>query len=161
MSLQTEHRGFTVGQQVGTCGRYTRLVFGLLGLVFIGTSVVQMGPSVALIERLAASLLLTTVLYLVLFWAFGERMRHPWLRTVIFWLPAAFILLPWGWGLGVLLYWSLACLLAALSSYGGCEVVAFPSLLFRRYYTVYCPLNAIDLIERRYTRTVNEAEDQG
>src|SRR5579859_857293 len=24
---------------------------------------------------------------------------------------------------------------------------------FRRYYTVYCPLNAIDLVERRYTRT--------
>ena len=34
----------------------------------------------------------------------------------------------------------------------GCEVVAFPSLLFRRQYTVYCPLNAIDLVERRYTK---------
>src|SRR6266699_2475490 len=65
------------------------------------------------------------------------------------------------WGLGVLLYWSVAGLLTALVSYGGCEVVALPSLLFRRYYTVYCPLNAIDLIERRYTRTGNEAEDQG
>jgi hypothetical protein len=38
--------------------------------------------------------------YIVLFWALGERVPHPWLRTVIFWLPAAFILLPWGWGVG-------------------------------------------------------------
>ena len=30
-------------------------------------------------------------------------------------------------------------------------------LTFRRYYTVYCPLNAVDLIERRYTRPGNEA----
>jgi hypothetical protein len=106
-------------------------------------------------------LLLTTALYIVLFWLLGERVSQPWLRTVIFWLPALFILLPGGWGLGVLLYWSVACLLTALVSYGGCEVVALPSLLFRRYYTVYCPLNAIDLIERRYTRTGNEAEDRG
>jgi Family of unknown function (DUF6410) len=64
----------------------------------------------------------------------------------------ALILIPWGWGLGVLLYLSVSLLVAALSSYGGCEVVAFPSLLFRRHCTVYCPLNAIDLVERRYTQ---------
>jgi hypothetical protein len=39
---------------------------------------------------------------------------------------------------------------AALSSYGGCEVVALPSLLFRRHCAIYCPLNAIDLLERHY-----------
>jgi|SRR5207247_8000904 len=152
MSLQTEHRGFAVGREVGGCGRCTRLVLGLLGLVYIGTSVARLGPSAALISQIAGSLLLTAVLYIVLFWALGERVSHPWLRTVIFWLPAAFILLPWGWGLGVLLYWSVACLLAALTAYGGCEIVAFPSLLFRRRYVVYCPLNAIDLVERRYTK---------
>ena len=149
MSLQTEQRGFTIGRQVGGCGRCTRFVLGLLGLIYIGTSVARLGPSVSLIERLAGGLLLTTALYLVLFWLLSERIQHPWLRTVIFWLPAVFILLPGGWGLGVLLYWSVACLVAALSSYGGCEVVAFPSLLFRRQCTVYCPLNAIDLVERR------------
>ena len=152
MSLQTEKRGFAVGQEVGGCGRCTRLALGLLGLIFIGTSVAQIGPSAGLIARIAGGLLLTTFLYLVLFWQLGERVSHPWLRTVIFWFPAVFILLPWGWGFGVLLYWSVACLVAALSSYGGCEVVAFPSLLFRRHYTVYCPLNVIDLVERRYTK---------
>jgi len=152
MSFQTEHHGFAVGREVGGCGRCTRFVLGLLGLVYIGTSVARLGPSATLIGQIAGSLLLTAVLYIVLFWQLGERVSHPWLRTVIFWIPAAFILLPWGWGLGVLLYWSVACLLAALTAYGGCEVVVFPSLLFRRHYTVYCPLNAIDLIERRYTK---------
>ncbi len=83
-------------------------------------------------------------------------MRHPWLRTLLFWLPAVFIpllfLIPWGWGFGALLYLSVSLIVAALSSYGGCEVVALPSLLFRRQCTVYCPLNAIDLVERRYTQ---------
>ena len=158
MSVQTKQRGFTIGRQVGGCGRWTRFVLGLLGLAYIGVSVARLGPSAALLGQITISLLLTAALYLALFWLLGERVSHPWLRTVIFWLPAAFILLPGGWGLGVLLYWSVACLVTALTAYGGCEVVAFPSLLFRRYYTVYCPLNAIDLIERHYTRTVTEAE---
>ena len=152
MSSQTEQRGFTVGREVGGCGRCTRFVLGLLGLASIGVSVARLGPSAALPGQLTISLLLTAALYLALFWLFGERIPHPRLRTVIFWLPAAFILLTGGWGLGVLLYWSVACLLAALSAYGGCEVVVLPSLVFRRHYTVYCPLNAIDLVERRYTK---------
>ena len=41
-----------------------------------------------------------------------------------------------------------ALLLNAVKNYGGCEVLALPSLLFRRWYTVYCPLNAIDAAER-------------
>ena len=156
MSFNTEKRGFAVGQETGGCGRCTRVVLGLLGLVYIGTSIAQSGLSLVLIGQIAGGLLLTAILYVVLFWQLGERVRHPWLRTVIFWLPAAFIpflfLIPWGWGFGVLLYMSVSLIVAALSSYGGCEVVAFPSLLFRRHCTVYCPLNAIDLVERRYTQ---------
>ena len=152
MSLQTEQRGFTIGRQVGGCGRCTRFVLGLLGLAYIGTVVVHLGLSAALLGQIAISLISTTALYVALFWLLSERIQHPWLRTVIFWLPAVFILLPGGWGLGVLLYWSVACLGAALSSYRGCEVVAFPSLLFRRQCTVYCPLNVVDLVERRYTK---------
>ena len=119
MSLQTEHRKFTIGRQVGGCGRGTRFVVGLLGLAYIGTRVAQLGPSTVLIGSLAGGFILTTALYLALFWLLGERVSHPWLRTVIFWLPAVFILLPGGWGLGVLLYWSTACLLTSLLSYGG------------------------------------------
>ena len=62
MSVQTEHRGFTIGRQVGVCRHWTRFVFGLLGLVSVGTQVVHLGPSAVLIERLAGGLLLTTAL---------------------------------------------------------------------------------------------------
>ena len=156
MSDKTEHRGFALGQGVGWCGRCTRLVLGLLGLASIGKEVAQGGLSATLIGQLAGSLLLAAVLYIILFWQLGERIAHPWLRTVIFWAPLVFVpflfLIPWGWGFGVLLYWSVSCLMAALLSHGDCEIVAFPSLLFRRHYTVYCPLNAIDLVERRYSK---------
>lgn len=152
MSFEGEYRGFAIGREVGGCGRCTRVVLGLLLLISLATEVLQMGPSAVLIGKIAGGLLLTTVLYVVLFWQLAERVPHPWLRTVIFWLPMAFILIPGGWGVGVLLYLSVSLLVTALSSYGGCEVVAFPSLLFRRQCTIYCPLNAIDLVERRYTR---------
>jgi hypothetical protein len=156
MSLKKEKPGFAVGREVGRCGRFTRLVLGLLGLILIGTTVAQARLSFALIGQMVGSLLLTAALYLILFWQLGERIAHPWLRTVIFWAPLAFVpflfLIPWGWGFGVLLYWSVSCLMAALLSHGDCEIVAFPSLLFGRHYTVYCPLNAIDLVERRHTK---------
>ena len=156
MSSRTEKRGFAVGREVGRCGRSTRLALGLLGLILIGTAVAQMGPSAATIGQIAGGLLLTAALYLILFWQLGKRIAHPWLRTVIFWAPLAFVpflfLIPWGWGFRVLLYWSVSCLIAALLSYGDCEVVVFPSLLFRRHCRVYCPHNAIDLVERRYTK---------
>jgi hypothetical protein len=82
MSLQTEQRGFTIGRQVGGCGRCTRFVLGLLGLISTGR------------------------------WPVSSRHSHLTVEA---------------------------------------PVVAFPSLLFRRQCTVYCPLNAIDLVERRGT----------
>jgi hypothetical protein len=131
-------------------------VLGLLLLVYIGTSIAQNGPSAALIASITGGFIAIALLYTILFWLLGERVRHPWLRTGIFWIPVAFIpflfLIPWGWGFGMLLYLSVSLIVAALLSYGGCELVAFPSLLFRRPCTVYCPLNAIDLVERRYTQ---------
>jgi Family of unknown function (DUF6410) len=156
MSSKTGKRGFAVGREVGRWGRSTRLVLGLLGLILIGTTVAQARLSFALIGQMVGGLLLTAALYLTLFWRLGEGVAQPWLRTVIFWAPLAFVpllfLIPWGWGFGVLLYWSVSCLMAALLSHGDCEIVAFPSLLFRRHYTVYCPLNAIDLVERPCTQ---------
>ena len=104
MSLKTEKRGFAIGREVGRCGRCTRLVLGLLGLVYIGTSVAQIGPSATLIGQIAGGLLLTAALYIVLFWALGERVPHPWLRTVIFWLLSrscpSFFSFPGAGGLG-------------------------------------------------------------
>jgi hypothetical protein len=81
MSNKIEHHNFAVGQEIGGCGRCTRAVLGLLGLLYIGVEVSQSGPSAALVAQLAGGFLSTAVLYVVLFWLLGARMRHPWLRT--------------------------------------------------------------------------------
>ena len=33
-------------------------------------------------------------------------------------------------------------------SYGGCEVMAIPSLIFRRRYVVYCRYNVVDVVDK-------------
>ena len=63
MSSQTQQRGFTIGQEVGGCGRCTRFVLGLLGLASIGMSVARLGPSAALFGQITISLHLTAALY--------------------------------------------------------------------------------------------------
>jgi hypothetical protein len=52
--------------------------------------VAQVGLSATLIGQIAGGLLLIAVLYIVIFWQLCDRLRHPWLRTVIFWIPVAF-----------------------------------------------------------------------
>jgi len=84
MSCKTENRGFAVGREVGRCGRCTRFVLGLLGLVYIAAQVLQARLSGALIGQVAGGALLSTTLYVIIFWALGERVFahvHPWLRT--------------------------------------------------------------------------------
>src|ERR1044071_1223872 len=112
MSSNTDHRGFAVGREVGWFGRCARVVLGLLLLASIATSIAQHGPSVVLIGQLAGGFILSALLYIVLFWLLGKRVRHPWLRTIMFWVPAAFVpflfLIPWGWGFGVLFYLSVS-----------------------------------------------------
>jgi Family of unknown function (DUF6410) len=159
MSYEPENRSFAIGREIGGVGRWTRLALGLLGLIYVAMNVLQVRLSAALIGQLAGGALLSAVLYIVVFWAMGERVLahlRPWIRTGIFWFPLALIpflfLIPWGWGSGVLLYMSVALITGALTSYGGCEVVALPSFLFHRRYVVYCPLNAIDVVERRYAK---------
>jgi hypothetical protein len=104
------------------------------------------------------------VLYVVLFWTLGDRVRHPWLRTGIFWIPVVFIpflfLIPWGWGFGVLLYLCMSLIVAALSSYGGCEVVALPGLLFRRHYAILLPAHCHRPGRASLHAAVNGSEDQ-
>jgi len=91
MSFKTEHRGFAVGREVGRCGRCTRFVLGLLGLIYIAAQFSQARLSGALIGQIAGGALLSTTLYIVLFWALGEKMFahiHPFPATLHGLLPA-------------------------------------------------------------------------
>ena len=142
---------FELGHDLGAVGRWARLAFGACGLLWAG--------SVALGSGLAAETALYTLAilaaYVAAHWLLAERVlgkMNPWVGTVLLVGPAIVIPgienFPAGLRLGMVAYFSASLLVNAATSYGGCEVLALPSLLFKRWYTVYCPLNAIDAAER-------------
>ena len=49
---------------------------------------------------------------------------------------------------GLWLYVAASLIANFFASYGGCEIVGFPSLLLGRKYTVYCPMNAVDVVDK-------------
>ncbi len=48
---------------------------------------------------------------------------------------------------GLALYIGTGLLVNVFTNYGGCEVLAFQSLIFGRWYKVYCPINVLDAAE--------------
>ena len=142
----------TVGRDVGPVGRWVRLVAGVLSLSFgLGVFVAGSGTEMAQTAVAVAGL---TAYYVALYRLLGERLlarTHPWFGTTIMLgslgvFTAPFMPQPLRHGAG--LYVGATLILAALIRYGGCEVAALPTLLFRRRYVLYCPWNAIDLAER-------------
>jgi hypothetical protein len=94
MSYGPERRGFAIGQEVGRVGSLTRLVLGLLGLVYIAMNVSQTRPNASLIGQVAGGAILSTILYVVIFWVLDERVLshlHPWIHTGMFWAPLALV----------------------------------------------------------------------
>jgi hypothetical protein len=146
-----EKTGFILGHDLGVVGRWSRILIGVLGF------------SWALFVSARMDVLLQTGLYVVaIAFAYlaahrllGERVlgrMNPWVGTVLLVGPAVVIpgiqSLPLELRLGMVAYFTSSLFLNAAANYGGCEVLALPSLLFRRWYTVYCPLNVIDVAER-------------
>ena len=48
----------------------------------------------------------------------------------------------------LLLYIGISLIFGYFMRYGGCEVVSIPSLLLATRHQVYCPLNAVDVVEQ-------------
>jgi hypothetical protein len=143
---------FVLGHDLRVVGRWSRLILGVLGVLW------------ALARAFEADVLAEAGLYVVAIaasylaahrvlggWVLGRM--NPWVGTVLLVGPAILIpgipTLPLALRLGMIAYFSASLLLNAAKNYGGCEVLALPSLLFGRWYTVYCPLNVIDAVERR------------
>jgi hypothetical protein len=146
---------FRIGHDVGAFGRWTRLVLGVGGTAWATNILLGAGlalESAAWIGAIAIAYLLGHRLVLPLL----DR-ASPWLGSIVFVGPAIIIpmlgSLPPGLRLGMVVYFSLSLILTAVTRYGGCEVMALPSLLFKRWYTVYCPVNVIDAVERRVGRS--------
>jgi hypothetical protein len=147
-----ESSSFVLGHDLKGIGRWSRLILGVLGVFWAIARALEAG----VIAQAGLSVIAIAAAYLVAHRVLGRRVlgpMNPWVGTVLLVGPAVVIpgapMLPLALRLGMVAYFSASLLVNAAMSYGGCEVLALPSLLFRRWYTVYCPLNVIDVVERR------------
>ena len=158
-------RSFSVGYQVTWLGKIARLLFGG-ELVYISARfILQASPQANLLVALNfAGIFLA---YLLAYKLLGERMlsrMNPWFGTLI--LVAAPVVVsnvsipgipvPFQVGLGA--YIGAGLLLNVVTNYGGCEVLAFQSLLYGRWYKVYCPLNVFDIAENALAKAGSRAK---
>lgn len=155
MTTQAE---FTVGHDVGFAGRWFRLI---VGVYFSALTVAQPlladtanSNPLAFLGEVGLYFVAILIVYVAAFYLLGERVlarANPWVGTLLLLGPLGTIttleLGPEAFRVAIGLYYSLASILNFAMSYGGCEVVALPSLIFGRRYTVYCPYNAVDAIE--------------
>ncbi len=162
MKSYGEHKDglFVIGNGVGIVGRWMRLFLGINTVIYLVINPVLLNPipkeellSFAS-ERLLA-LAALTIIYIVVFKLFGKLLfarLSPWAGTAVFLgLPTLLVILhlvPPVWQMAFGMYVGLSLILTFFLRYGGCEVVSIPSLLFKNRYTMYCPLNAIDSVER-------------
>lgn len=150
---------FEIGHDVGTFGRWFRLIVGLYftSLILLDPLVIDPVPAaqaLSFLGNVGLYFLLIMAIYLLAFYFLGERLLakvNPWVGTIVFLGPLLLLTAlevgPIEFRVAIGLYYSLASILNFAMSYGGCEVVALPSLIFRRRYTVYCPYNAVDAVE--------------
>jgi hypothetical protein len=154
----TPQSDFTLGRDVGLFGRLIRLLAGLLSILFIvrslGQASVQSGQQLAFLANIVLYFLAIGVVYFLVFYLYNIRevdSLNPWIPTLIFYGPvfvvAAFGLGPAPFQIALSLYVALSLLVPVVKGYGGCEVVALPSLTPARWHTVYCPWNAVDVVE--------------
>ncbi len=149
---------FAIGLDSTALGRWVRLLLGLLFILYAGLRMISIS------ERVDATLVLVSflgilVVYYVAYLALERLLlaRHnPWLSSLVLVAPALVLvvvpLFPSWLQVGMVLYWGVSLLLNALIGYGGCEVLALPTLVYKRRYDVYCPTNVIDLAERSISR---------
>lgn len=159
---------FRIGNEVGVVGRWYRLFLGAFFLAYSILDPVLLHPMpraelAGFAGEVGLALSAIVLLYLVVFGAIGEWVLAkvtPWVGTLIFLgIPSLLFLLGvlpvpvrMAWGL----YVSASLILTFFMRYGGCEVVSFPSIVLRRRYTMYCPLNGIDTVERAVSLDLSE-----
>jgi hypothetical protein len=163
---------FVIGRGIGPVGRWSRLLLGLYFLAFLVLNPLYLHPVprdevVTFALTVAGFLLLIAALYFAAFYLVGDVIlsrTSPWVGTIIFLgLPTALGLLglfprPVQTAFG--LYVGSSLILIFFMRYGGCEVVGLPSLLLKRRFTLYCPFNAIDAVERAVTPDERTARRQ-
>ena len=150
----TSQTRIMIGRDATTIGRWVRLILGLLLILYAGLSLITITNRVDALPVLlsfVAILVVYYVAYLVLEKPLLARV-NPWQNMLVFVAPSFVIALvpvfPAALRVGMILYWGVMSVLNAVTRYGGCEVLALPTLVYQRRYDVYCPTNVIDLAER-------------
>jgi hypothetical protein len=163
---------FTIGYDVRIVGRLVRFMAGLIPLILILMDIFILDtpnpeiPPIILFRDTVLYLLVVVAAYTIGFYILSDRALNllgrvnPWIPTAIFVGPpiivAIFSLGPDAFRLGLGSYVAVTSILAAAMGYGGCEVVALPSLFFKQRHVVYCPSNIVDVIEDAAVRNTRK-----
>lgn len=154
---------FTIGQGIGPIGRWLRLFLGVYFLIFLVVNPLYLHPIsakalVGLAITVSGYFLLIAAAHFVVFMLISKPILsklNPWAGTAIFvgipTVPALLGLYPQTVQMAFGFYIGISLVLLFFMRYGGCEVVAIPSLLLKQRFPLYCPYNAIDAIERAMT----------
>jgi hypothetical protein len=145
----------TIGLDLGLFGRIARFLLGSVMVAGILHDLATSNPPPMLLANAALYFLLSLIAYAAAFYVLRERIlarMNPWVGTAIFLTPVLVVLLfglgPPAFQIGINAYLGISLIVASFMRYGGCEVVAIPSLVSGRRYTVYCPYNVIDVVEK-------------
>ncbi|MFQ5942416.1 MAG: DUF6410 domain-containing protein [Anaerolineales bacterium] len=147
---------FALGLDAGPVGRWTRLILGsIIPLYRIVWLLLTEQPSLRFLAEAVVYFGIIFAIYLAAHYFLGERLLarvNPWVGTLILvgppTLALVFALGPPAFQLALALYIAISLFFNFTMSYGGCEVTAIPSLIFRRRYVVYCPWNVVDVVDK-------------
>lgn len=144
----------TIGRDTTSFGRWVRLILGLLFIASAGLSTISLTDRVDVLPLLVSALGILVVYYIA-YLALEKPVlarQNPWLSALVFVVPSlviAFVpVFPAPLRVGMILYWGVMSVLNSLTRYGGCEVLAVPTLVYKRRYDVYCPTNLLDVAEQ-------------
>ena len=144
-----------LGRDAGLFGRWLRLIGGVLLLGGILWDVMADAPPLGFYGATAMYFVVVAGVYLAAYYLLGERFfarANAWINTLILVGPPVVVFVldlgPDAFQVGLWLYVAVSLIANFVMSYGGCEVVAIPSLILKRKYTVYCPLNVVDVVEK-------------
>ncbi len=161
-----------VGINVGSVGRWTRFVLGIVMILivasdfFSGTHTHSMTSYLMMVLSFVGILGAYTVVHLLV----GDRLsgRSAWWGTMIFVVPAMFLLIAPSFNsslqighwlnlpalnhplqIALLSYIGISFFFQWRAKYGGCEVVTIPNFIFSKNYGSYCvPLLPLDIVEK-------------
>jgi hypothetical protein len=161
-----------VGINVGSVGRWTRFVLGVLVILLVATDFVSTTHTHGTASYLMMALSFAAILgaYTLTHVLIGDRLsgKSAWWGTLIFVVPAMFLIvapefnsrlqpgylfnlpeLNHPFQLALLTYIGISFFFQWRDKYGGCEVVSIPNFIFKKNYGSYCvPLLPLDFVEK-------------